>query len=89
MEASIADTLAVFALRDSVARHRLRSTNGIEHDHMAVRRRTSVIRVFLNEASFLRLATARSVERSEKWLTKRYVAALENILTPRPLMPAA
>ena len=89
MEASIGDTLAVFALRDSVARHRLRSTNGIEHDHMAVRRRTSVIRVFPNEASFVRLASALAVERTEKWLTKRYVAALEDVLTPRALMPAA
>ncbi|MGH7718258.1 MAG: IS256 family transposase [Steroidobacteraceae bacterium] len=89
MESSIAETLTVFALRDSVAQHRLRSTNGIEHDHMAVRRRTSVIRVFPNEASFIRLASALAMERNEKWLSKRYVAALENILTPETLMPAA
>lgn len=37
LESSIAETLAVFALRDPVAHRRLRSTNGIEHDHMAVR----------------------------------------------------
>lgn len=89
IESSIAETLTVFALRDSVAQHRLRSTNGIEHDHMAVRRRTSVIRVFPNEASFVRLASALAMERNEKWLSKRYVAALENILTPESLMPAA
>jgi putative transposase len=89
MESTIADTLAVFALRDSVARHRLRSTNGIEHDHMAVRRRTTVIRVFPNEASFVRLASALAMERNDKWLTKRYVAALEDVLTAEALIPAA
>jgi transposase-like protein len=89
MESSIADTLAVFALSDSVAHHRLRSTNGIEHDHMAVRRRTTVIRVFPNEASFVRLASALAMERNEKWLAKRYVAALADVLTPGALMPAA
>jgi transposase-like protein len=89
LEASIGETLTVFALTDAVARHRLKSTNGIEHDHMAVRRRTSVIRVFPNEASFVRLASALAMERNEKWLAKRYVSALENILTPGALMPAA
>lgn len=89
MESSLPDTLAVFALQDSTARHRLRSTNGIEHDHMAVRRRTSVIRVFPNEASFIRLASALAMERNEKWLAKRYVAALENVLTQEALMAAA
>jgi transposase-like protein len=65
------------------------STNGIKHDHMAVRRRTSVIRVFPNEASFIRLAGTLAMERNEKWLAKRYVAALENVLTNEVLMPAA
>lgn len=89
LEPSIGETLTVFALRDAVAQHRLRSTNGIEHDHMAVRRRTSVIRVFPNEASFVRLASALAMERNEKWLAKRYVAALDNIFTPDTRMPAA
>jgi len=83
LESSIAETLTMFALQDPVARHRLRSTNGIEHDHMAVRRRTTVIRVFPNEASFLRLGSALAMERNEKWLAKRYVAALENVLIPK------
>ena len=76
------DTLSAFALRDAVAHKRLRSTNGIEHDHMAVRRRTRVIRVFPNEASFVRLASALAMERNEKWLAKRYVDALEHVLNP-------
>jgi transposase-like protein len=74
---------------DAVASHRLKSTNGIEHDHMAVRRRTSVIRVFPNEASFPRLASALAMERNEKWLAKNYVSAPGNILTSGALMPAA
>jgi transposase-like protein len=89
VETSIEETFAVFALQDGVARHRLRSTNGIEQDHMAVRRRTSVIRVFPNEASFVRLASALAMERNEKWLAKRYVAALAVVVTPGALMPAA
>ena len=92
LETSLADTLAAFALRDPVAHRRLRSTNGLEHDHMAVRRRTSVIRVFPNEASFVRLASALAMERNEKWLAKRYVAPLTDVLnpsTPNALMPAA
>lgn len=42
---------------------------------MAVRRRTSVVRVFPNEASFLRLGTALAVERNDQWLARRYVPA--------------
>lgn len=82
LEETLADTLGAFALRDSVAHRRLRSTNSIEHDHMAVRRRTRVIRVFPNEGSFLRLASALAMERNEKWLAKRYVEALESVLNP-------
>lgn len=56
---------------------------------MAVRRRTSVIRVFPNEASFVRLESALAMDRNEKWLTKRYVAALAEVFTPGALIPAA
>jgi hypothetical protein len=42
-----------------------------------------VIRVFPNEASFIRLASALAMERNEKWLAKRYVDALDNILNPQ------
>ena len=56
---------------------------------MAVRRRTAVIRVFPNEASLLRLVSALAMERNEKWLARRYVVALEKVLTPEALMPAA
>jgi transposase-like protein len=43
----------------------------IEHDHMAVRRRTAVVQVFPNEASFLRVPRALAVERNDHWLSRR------------------
>lgn len=81
LEQQAPDTLAVYGLPDREARRRLATTNSIEHDHMAVRRRTSVVRVFPNEASFLRLGTALAIERNEQWLARRYVPA-------RPAHPA-
>lgn len=75
LEQQAPDTLAVYGLTDREARRRLATTNSIEHDHMAVRRRTSVVRVFPNEASFLRLGTALAVERNDQWLARRYVPA--------------
>lgn len=88
LELSAPDTLAVYALDDREARRRLATTNSIEHDHMAVRRRTTVVRVFPNEASFLRLGTALAIERNEQWLAKRYVTPL-GTSTPAAIMPAA
>lgn len=89
LEGSASDTLAVFTLADRTARRRLATTNSIEHDHMAVRRRTSVIRVFPNEASFIRLASALAMERNETWLARRYVLDLRQVVTRERLQPAA
>lgn len=82
-------TLAVYTLPTREARRRLATTNSIEHDHMAVRRRTSVVRVFPNEASFLRLGTALAVERNEQWLGRRYVPAHTPAAAEESIMPAA
>jgi putative transposase len=89
LEASASDTLAVFTLTDRTARRRLATTNSIEHDHMAVRRRTSVIRVFPNEASFIRLASALAMERNETWLARRYIVPVTAVRTLATLEPAA
>lgn len=89
LEATASDTLAVFTLGDRTARRRLATTNSIEHDHMAVRRRTSVIRVFPNEASFIRLASALAMERNESWLARRYVIPAPAIRRAADLAPAA
>lgn len=82
LEETASDTLGVYALREADGRRRLVTTNSIEHDHMAVRRRTRVIRVFPNEASFLRLAAALASERNEQWTVRRYVTAQKNLKQP-------
>jgi transposase-like protein len=71
LEETAPATLTVFALPAS-AQRRLRSTNSIELDHAAVRRRTRVIRIFPNEESLLRLGTALAIERNEAWSARRY-----------------
>lgn len=76
LEQQAPDTLAVYGLTDREARRKLATTNSIEHDHAEVRRRTRVIRVFPNEASFVRLASALAAERNEQWLAKRYTAVV-------------
>lgn len=63
------------------ARRRLNSTNSIELDHAAVRRRTRVIRIFPNESSLLRLGTALAIERNELWCQRRYFNPEETIIT--------
>jgi transposase-like protein len=73
LEDTVGDTLAVYTIPTFQARRRLATTNAIEHDHAEVRRRTRVIRIFPNPASFLRLGTALAVERSEQWATRRYL----------------
>jgi transposase-like protein len=80
LEATIADTLAVYAHADRSAQRHLRSTNSVEHDHMAVRRRTRVIRVFPNDASLVRLLSALAMERNEQWLARRYLLPQDGLL---------
>ena len=71
LEETATATLSSFVLAPP-ARRRLNSTNSIELDHAAVRRRTRVIRIFPNEASLLRLGTALAIERNEAWCLRRY-----------------
>lgn len=73
LEDTIEATLACYVLPDPRTRTKLRSTNSIELDHAAVRRRTRVIRIFPNEASLLRLGTALATERNEHWSLRRYL----------------
>jgi putative transposase len=72
LEDTLPATLACYALAPRLHR-RLRSTNSIELDHAALRRRTRVIRIFPNEASLLRLGTALAIERNEEWSQRRYI----------------
>lgn len=86
LEATVGETLAFYVLPEAEARRRLRTTNAVEHDHAEVRRRTTVIRIFPNEDSYLRLGTALAIERTEQWAERRYFA-LAPIPTPATTMP--
>lgn len=73
MEENIPDGLTVLAFPET---HRkvLRTTNGVERLNQEIRRRTRVARLFPNEESLLRLASAVLMEISDDWETdKRYV----------------
>jgi transposase-like protein len=74
LEETAEQTLACYELPAGVHRLRLRSTNSVEHDHADIRRRTRVVRIFPNEASLVRLASALAIERNEKWMERRYLS---------------
>lgn len=73
LEETAEETLGFFVLEDPAHRRRLATTNSIEHDHAEIRRRTRVVRIFPNEASLLRLASALAAERNEQWIERRYL----------------
>lgn len=68
LEETAESTLTVFGL-PCEHRKRMKSTNGLERFNQEVERRTRVVRIFPNRASFLRLASALAMEQSEEWLT--------------------
>jgi putative transposase len=72
LEETAEQTLACYDLPAGVHRLRLRSTNSVEHDHADIRRRTRVVRIFPNDASLVRLASALAMERNEQWMERRY-----------------
>ena len=55
----------VDAVRVDHSRKQMATFNRVAHDHMAVRRRTRVVRVFLNQANVERPASAPTSERDE------------------------
>lgn len=73
IEETVEETLAAFELPTGEERRRLRTTNGLEREHVEMRRRTRVVRIFPNEASLLRLASALAIQHNETWLERRYV----------------
>lgn len=77
IEESVEETLVFFELPTPAERIRLRTTNAVEHDHAEVRRRTRVVRIFPNDASLLRLASALAMDRNEQWSDRRYVLIRE------------
>src|ERR687898_631093 len=69
LESAVPEGLTVFSLPDQ-HRRRMRTANPIERAiQQEIKRRTSKVRVFPNEASLLRLVTAILVEIDEDWAT--------------------
>lgn len=73
LDDTLGDTLGFYVLPEAEARRRLRTTNALEREHEEVRRRTRVIRIFPNEASYLRLVSALTIDRNDAWAKRRYV----------------
>lgn len=76
MEENLAEGFTVF---DFPLEHRrsIRTTNCLERINKEIRRRTRVVGVFPNEASCLRLISARLMEISEEWqIGKHYCAGM-------------
>jgi transposase-like protein len=73
LDETLRETLGAYVLPEAEARRRLRTTNALEREHQEVRRRTAVIRLFPNEASYLRLATALAEQHSVDWSKRRYL----------------
>jgi len=71
-EENVGEGLTVFDLGLTEAqRKRLRTSNCIENLNQQIKRRTRVARLFPNEESLLRLASAVLIEISEEWETGR------------------
>ena len=52
-------------------RRRIRTTNSLERFNQEIKRRTSVLRIFPNRNSALRLIGALCMEQAEEWITGR------------------
>ena len=90
LDATLEETLGVYALAEPEARRRLRTTNALEREHEEIRRRTRVIRIFPNAPSFLRLVTALAADRNDAGSKRRYfIPSHPHILLVPPTTPAA
>ena len=73
-EENIGATLTFYRLPRQHHKH-LKSTNMLERLNEEIKRRTRVVRIFPNPASFLRLATAVVIESHDEWqVTRRYLS---------------
>ncbi|HWE44065.1 MAG TPA: IS256 family transposase, partial [Gemmatimonadaceae bacterium] len=84
LETTLHETLAFYVLPEPEARRRLRTTNALEREHEEVRRRTRVIRIFPNDASYLRLVSALTIDRNDAWAKRRYVIPAAPLATTVP-----
>ena len=70
LEEGLEDSLAFYAFPMLDAR-KISSSNMIERLNREIRRRTSVIGIFPNESSYVRLVTAYLLEYAEDWSVSR------------------
>jgi putative transposase len=89
LEETAPETLGFYMLTDPNHRRRLRTTNGIEHEHAEIRRRSRVVRIFPNEASLVRLVGALAIERNEQWMERRYLTFQEAATSDEELAKVA
>jgi putative transposase len=83
MEKNIPEGLTVFAFPVSHQR-KLRTTNGLERLNREIHRRTSVVGIFPNEASCLRLTSAILMEFDDEWQVGRiYMTFQEGTAPPQ------
>ncbi|MGA1718730.1 MAG: IS256 family transposase, partial [Aquiluna sp.] len=81
MEENLPEGLTVFQLPES-HRLRLRTSNSLERVNMELKRRTRVAGIFPNEASLLRLVSARLMEISEQWETGKIYLNMQAEIPP-------
>ena len=78
LEDGLEDSLAFYAFPMLDAR-KISSSNMIERLNREIRRRTSVIRIFPNESSYIRLVTTYLMEYAEDWSVSRAYISHESI----------
>jgi putative transposase len=81
MEENLPEGLTVFTLPAEHQR-RMRTTNSLERVNQELRRRTRVAGIFPNEASLLRLISARLMEISEEWETGKIYLNMQSLNPP-------
>ena len=81
MEQNLPEGLSVFALPTAHQR-RMRTTNSLERVNQELKRRTRVAVIFPNEASLLRLISARLMEISEEWETGKIYLNMQTDYSP-------
>jgi putative transposase len=81
LEKSIPEGLTVFAFPTPHQR-RLRTSNSLERVNRELDRRTTVVSIFPNEASCLRLVSAVLIELDEEWQDDRIYLSFESAGTP-------
>ena len=78
LEEGLEDSL-VFYSYPELDKRKVSSSNMIERLNREIRRRTSVVGIFPNESSYVRLVTAYLMEYSEDWSTSKAYIKEESI----------